>query len=346
VNDQSSIAAVKKSISILLNSIKEFTPRNHGNGWKLQKFHEHLHLPVDIYMFGSPQNFDNSPTEHGLIETAKHPADHAQKSHSLFVSQVTKRLLETALIKKAKLALLRSRQLDTVETSTNVFSTLPNSASFHITFDEHGICLKKWLGKKYLQGNVHLDPVLISWMQRSKRNKQSLFYDIDNFHVHLEYTRNEMRFRCHPNYKSNGGWYDWVMVRFDIGSQKNYRGNKQLGMWKKQYFPSKVMCFLVLPQDDTIYAIVHSTIPSNHENDSILFERWELENTIGVQRDGKRTVVPNLHVVDVDSFGDPILAVEDYTITELESNSERAMVTVVLPFAKAWPNKFMSSYRR
>jgi len=106
------------------------------------------------------------------------------------------------------------------------------------------------------------------------------------------------------------------------------------------------MCFLVLPQDDTIYAIVHSTIPSNHENDSILFERWELENTIGIQRDGKRTVIPNLHVVDVDSFGDPILAVEDYTITELESNSERAMVTVVLPFAKAWPNKFMSSYQR
>jgi len=192
--------------------------------------------------------------------------------------------------------------------------------------------------EKYLQQNVHLDPVLISWVQHSKRNKQSLFYDIDNFHVHLEYTRNETRFRCHPNYKSNGGWYDWVMVRFDIGAQKISRGNKQLGMWKKQYFPSKVMCFLVLPQDDTIYAIVHSTIPSNHENDSILFERWELENTIGIQRDGKRTVIPNLHVVDVDSFGDPILAVEDYTTTELESNSEHAMVTIVLPFAKAWPN--------
>jgi len=57
-----------------------FTPHNHGNGWKLQKFHEILHLPVNIYMFGSPQNYDNSPTKHKLIETAKHPADHAQKS--------------------------------------------------------------------------------------------------------------------------------------------------------------------------------------------------------------------------------------------------------------------------
>jgi len=81
-----------------LSTIKEFTPHNHGNGWKLQKFHEILHLPIDIYMFGSSQNYDNSPTEHGLIETAKQPADHVQKSTSLFFSQVTKCLLETTLI--------------------------------------------------------------------------------------------------------------------------------------------------------------------------------------------------------------------------------------------------------
>jgi len=79
VTDMASVSAVKRSIRILLNSIKEFTPRNHGNGWKLQKFHKHLHVPMDIYMFGSPQNYNNSPTEHGLIKTAKHLADHAPK---------------------------------------------------------------------------------------------------------------------------------------------------------------------------------------------------------------------------------------------------------------------------
>jgi len=99
ITDTTSISAVKMSIAILLTSIKEFTPCNHGNGWKLQKFHEHdLHLPVDIYMFGSPQNYDNSPMEHGLIETAKQPFNHAQKSNALFVSQVTKCVLETVLI--------------------------------------------------------------------------------------------------------------------------------------------------------------------------------------------------------------------------------------------------------
>jgi len=34
IHDTVSISAVQKSISILLSLIKEFTPCNHGNGWK------------------------------------------------------------------------------------------------------------------------------------------------------------------------------------------------------------------------------------------------------------------------------------------------------------------------
>ena len=115
-------------------------------------------------------------------------------------------------------------------------------------------------------------------------------------------------------------------------------------MWSSHYFLSKILCFFVLPEDETIYAIVHSTKPNNHENDSILFERWELENTVGELWNGKRNITPTYHVVNVDCFGDPILVVEDYTVSELTMNEEKSMVTVVLPFAKAWPNKFMSSY--
>jgi len=297
-------------------------------------------------MFGSPQNFDNSPMEHGLIDTAKHPADHAQKSTSLFVSQVTKRLLENMLIKKAHQSLLRSCEEKANPTTNNLFSKLPNSASFHVTFDENGVCLPVWCGKKYLQEKVVFNSDVMRWIENSNKKKNSFFYDVDEFSAHLQYTRNGVMFRCHPNYKSNGEWYDWVMVRFDIGPQKTRHSNKKLGMWSSQYFPSKILCFFVLPEDETIYAIVHSTKSNNHESDSILFERWEFENTMGELRNGKRNIIPTYHVVNVDCFGDPILVVEDYTVSELTMNEEKAMVTVVLPFAKAWPNKFMSSYRR
>jgi len=238
ITDMTSIAVVKKSITILLTLIKQFTPRNHGNGWKIQKFHKLLHLPVDIYMFGSPQNYDNSPTEHGLIETAKQPSDHAQKSNALFVSQVMKRVLETVLIKKAKQALLRSRTEESEESHSYEFSKLSNSASFHIMFDDDGKCLPKWLGKLHLKNDVQLESVLLHWIYLSKKNKTSIFYEVSELFVHLEYTRNGKIFRCHPKYRSNGKWYDWVMVQFE-DSKNNCKG-----MWSPNYYPCKIMCFL------------------------------------------------------------------------------------------------------
>jgi hypothetical protein len=42
---------------------KEKEVRDEGNGWKLQKFHKHLHLPRLVRDFGSPQNFNASVGE-------------------------------------------------------------------------------------------------------------------------------------------------------------------------------------------------------------------------------------------------------------------------------------------
>jgi len=69
-----------------------------------------------------------------------------------------------------------------------------------------------------------------------------------------------------------------------------------------------------------------------------------MESTIKTQQNGERSISPIFHVVDVDTFGSPILAIEDYNISQLATNTESAMVTVVIPFETAWPNKFMSSY--
>jgi len=165
---------------------------------------------------------------------------------------------------------------------------------------------------------------------------------VEEFYVHLQYMQNGITFCCHPNFKSNEEWYDWVMVCFNSGPHKASCGKKSIGMWSDNYFQNKVMCFFVIPNDDTTYAIIHSSDVNDHDNNSILFERWELENTSSTQRNGKWSITANLHVVDVDTFGNPILVVEDYTIKDLQGNAEHQMITVVLPFAKAWPNKFMS----
>jgi len=63
----------------MLEMVKETIPWNICNGWKLQKFHDLLHVSRDMFMFGSPQNWDASLGEHNLIDFAKHPAQRTQK---------------------------------------------------------------------------------------------------------------------------------------------------------------------------------------------------------------------------------------------------------------------------
>jgi len=65
---------VHQSISKLLETIKAEIPHPEHNGWKLQKFHDLLHISRDMFQFGSPQNWDASPGEHNLIDLAKQPA--------------------------------------------------------------------------------------------------------------------------------------------------------------------------------------------------------------------------------------------------------------------------------
>ena len=112
----------------------------------------------------------------------------------------------------------------------------------------------------------------MKWIQQSKKDKRSFFYELDEFRIHLEYVRNGVTFRCHPNYKSNGEWYDWAMIRFDSANRKHCRQKKKTGLWSDHYFPSKILCFLVVPNDKSTYALVYSTKHNSHDNDSILFE--------------------------------------------------------------------------
>jgi len=52
---------------------------------------------------------------------------------------------------ESKTVFAYSRESDIVEKSVDdVFSNLPNSASFHITFEDNSACVPRWLGKKHL----------------------------------------------------------------------------------------------------------------------------------------------------------------------------------------------------
>jgi len=86
------------SIVKLLETVKSEIPHSVCNGWKLQKFHDMLHVSRDMHLFGNPQNWDASLGEHSLIDFAKRPAQRTQKCHETFIMQVTQQLQETNVL--------------------------------------------------------------------------------------------------------------------------------------------------------------------------------------------------------------------------------------------------------
>jgi hypothetical protein len=94
---------VRDSIRKMLAMVKCYMPRKSGLGWSIQKFHDLLHVAVDIERFGSPKNFDAGPLESSLRFWAKKPASTAQtRGYNTFLKQTSQRLHEYHALFKAR----------------------------------------------------------------------------------------------------------------------------------------------------------------------------------------------------------------------------------------------------
>jgi hypothetical protein len=95
-------SVIRTSVARMLGMVRWYCPRKKGKGWKLQKFHDILHLAVDMERFGHPSNFDAGPMESGLKFWAKLPALTSQmRGYNTFVKQVAWRTFEFQCFAKA-----------------------------------------------------------------------------------------------------------------------------------------------------------------------------------------------------------------------------------------------------
>ena len=91
-----------KNIRTMLGMLSSRVVRNSGNGWKLQKFHDMLHVAEDIDRFGAAANFDAGPGESMLKIFAKLYAKTAQKrGYWTFLQQVGQRAQEFEAVTRA-----------------------------------------------------------------------------------------------------------------------------------------------------------------------------------------------------------------------------------------------------
>jgi hypothetical protein len=119
-----------------------------------------------------------------------------------------------------------------------------------------------------------------------------------------EYIRNGEIFRAHGNYRDNGAWHDWVMLRWEpdnnhihdpIDECQVHYGDDTNHPDQYAYAPGKILAFIKV--DEEISAVVN-VCQYKHKKSSVFTTSWHLE--MGNNRDGPP--VPAIHMVDVNSI--------------------------------------------
>jgi len=334
---------IHNSIVKLLETVKMEIPRSVQNGWKLQKFHDMLHVSRDMYLFGNPQNWDASPGEHSLIDFAKRPARRTQKRHETFIMQVTQRLREANVLNRAYNLLAMQKKgcvLNIKSEPSNESCVLgkPYASVLHSTGSTSVV-----IPNKSCKHNV-IHPVVVKWFDNEWKNQESNFHACSSVDIFSEYKTNETIYQAHQNFQSMGPWHDWVMVTFaDDGehdTDKEELEEKDETYFQDDEFPSKILCFFVVDKKPDIYAIVQSCIARDREQDSILFQHWEKEYIRSVHQ----TYAPVLHAVPVESFGERVLVVEDDSAVReaIDQKNIEPGCTLVLPREAHWAKQFLS----
>lgn len=383
INDDGTIntSIIRDSVARLLSMVRWFCPRKKGNGWRLQKFHDILHLAVDMERFGCPSNFDAGPMESGLKYWAKLPAMTAQtRGYNTFAKQVAMRTFEFQCFTKAlrmngltsiadPKVLKKSREKmedegeeemvpDSDEpvlggTRYHVYKSLsPNKGvtepkgnlpparkkkhgkknesettqpAFVATFP-----ISRAVNRKKGSAPFVVSPVIENFLRFQPKGASDKIPWIDsNDGSQLWELRTELSFimpkteqrttiRCHPNFRNEGPWYDWVVVHFEGNHVKTPSSE-----YPSSCVPCKVLAVAENPKEKgDVWILVHGcnyrTPEECDEKDSVLIEHWELAYhdlyehlPAGRRNRTRRYMAPFLTWVSPENIQDRCLVIEE-----------------------------------
>ena len=322
VNGKLDRKAIHQSISRMLAMVRYYTPRQNGNGWKIQKFHDILHIAIDIQRFGSPKNFDAGPHESGLKFWAKLPALTSQKrGYNIFAAQVASRLYEFLCLARARRehgiigvkdepfvkrtngkptngkddCSVPDDGVDVLKgTAYRVYGNRPEGVTAGHVYEQSvrlgsaktaGAFIVHPLIEKFLRGQTTSDD-LVTTIDPQQAKGKIFWLCRTECSMMPRNLPDRLTFRCHPNFRNEGPWYDWAIVDFEPGSthfeMSDSKGTKRkTSQYPYHCVPSKILAFCTHPQTKKIMALVHAckfrTNVSDTVHDSVLLEHWELD---------------------------------------------------------------------
>ena len=230
-------------IKLFMQSYKDAVNRQKGNGLKIPKFHQLLHVPRYILKFGSPKNFNSGRCESHHITLSKRPAKTAQKRDSVYESQVASRIYERMLITRSMLSVKNQNFGDTTR-SFNSRTTLPvlRGSPFHVIRVEENNIVEY---QAHAAVNPHKKRLPEPTQEQSPGTARCLPYKQDMLNsvgpkffssqllptqitffseLMMDDPDNKdccasMLFRAHPQFGATAeGWFDWAYINWKDGA--------------------------------------------------------------------------------------------------------------------------------
>ena len=224
INDFEALQTAKDAIWVLTSGLKTLIPHTTGQLWKIPKIHEQLHIAFYIQLFGAHRNMHTGPQEHNHIENTKKPSDRTQKCKAVFDLQIANRLVDIYVIDHTYTKILKHQ---------SIISKYEKKKT-PIVAEESTQCAAKFIVNMIHNTVTNRPDLTYEWVTPSMKGKMidrkllqtigNLFFKTLPFEQQLqgvkvqgftEYTRQHVTFRCHPNYRNEGLWYDYAMFAWE-----------------------------------------------------------------------------------------------------------------------------------
>ena len=337
VTSPTDIAGYKWVLETFLHTLVATVDRGDDtNQWCLQKMLELVHFLEDVLDYGPASGFSTETGERGLKKWAKAPAKTAQKrSDEVFSRQVCMRIHESVLINK--IADAHPLDTDVVDNEGLVIAEVQlRCANFVVDLHQTAIVTRVLSSGKAHGIQIDFPEVVVAWFEtqfldREREIRIQLYTEIllpsgvDGQPGTL--------LRAHPNYQSEGPWYDYALTRYDEENRED-----------SPTYPCKIACFFKDPNTGQTMALTQEVDFQTRKEttrESQLFTHWTFkskENRLNRRREAV------LEAISVESLSDRIYVVDPKPVGGFSRKKAEDFNILVVKYGKRqWPMSFLES---
>ena len=336
-------------IEKLQRKITKRFPREKGSGWKFQKFHEIIHLPKCISLYGMPDNYNADWGERALKQYGKKPGKLVRKKmNDEMLEKIADRIVDMDVVDKAySVCVNQDDQVSFVlaeSDDTEASDAMPTIEYSHEKNSKYTLavsngCLrhKEWHREGRLKVSPTIPELITNYFVKTYGTSDEVVFihGYTEFKIHRKGVADDMIFRCHPSFRSGPPWYDWCLVnlgRNATGSSyprnDTFRGS---GRTKLDQVPSKMLAIFQVQRKEggmgPTRILIQRCRGSDHKYDSMITETWMKASTIedrhipsmdeerNILPDGQGTPIqvryPKLEEIDPASIELPLFVVEE-----------------------------------